>query len=176
LAWLGECQDLRQHPYLLGSLVTWLHKEWLKRAEPSQQDAALAYQARYQQMQLHLGKSAVPMTLVAVVHNKPVGCISLTRLQAANPRFASGLWMTNLFVVPEARKQGVASALLVAAQRQAQQLNETVLYLFTDSAADFYRRRGWQQCLNSAVVAHTDNSVCVFKKNLAGSDSSKRST
>ncbi|MDZ7924892.1 MAG: GNAT family N-acetyltransferase [Marinagarivorans sp.] len=159
---------MRQQPQVMDSLVLWLHGEWLARGPRDEQSSARAYTARYQQMQQHLGGSAIPTTFVALAHNSPVGCISLTRLQAANKHFARGLWMTNLYVVPAAREQGVASALLAGAEQQALHLNEAVLYLFTDSAADFYRRRGWQQCLNSVVPKSADDRrVCVFKKHLA---------
>ncbi len=156
--------------------MAWLHGEWLERANPCEQDPVLAYAARYQQMQLHLGEGAVPMTLVALVQGQPVGCISLTRLQATSARFAGALWMSNLFVMPSERGQGIASALLLAAEQQALQLNERVLYLFTDSAADFYRRRGWQQCSASRLELRDDSHVCVFKKLLTKNSKLREST
>ena len=152
---------------MFDSLIVWLHGEWLAQGLRDEQSSVRAYATRYQQMQQYLGESAIPTTLVAIAHNLPVGCISLTRLQAANKQFTRGLWMTNLYVVPAAREQGVASALLASAEQQALGLNETTLYLFTTSAADFYRRRGWQQCLNSVMPINNDSRVCVFKKHLA---------
>lgn len=165
--WGGICFDLRDQPSLIDTLLLWLHAEWLKQRKNSIENPAEAYAKRRKQLQEHLGGDAVPMTLIAkecaALKAPPLGCISLTRLNSRNPRFANGLWLSNLFVTPTARGRGVGGALLKSAEQAAWSLGEKELYLYTDISRGYYVGKGWQECLmpksNSSAPA-----VTVFKK------------
>ena len=54
-----------------------------------------------------------------------------------------GPWLANLYVVPERREQGVATALIEHVLGHADGLGIDTLWLVTDSAPELHRRFGW---------------------------------
>lgn len=162
--WLGHCYDLREQPELLDTILLWLHAEWLKQRKSRFDNPAEAYAKRRLQLQNHLGEQAVPCTLVASVTRRPLGCISLTRLPSKRRSVAEALWLSNLFVTPTARGQGIARALIGYAEEKARALGERELFLYTSSASQYYLRRGWQQCLLNEAKVSQGNKV--FQANI----------
>lgn len=175
--WGGICFDLRDQPSLIDTLLLWLHAEWLKQRKGSMENPAEAYAKRRLQLREHLGDEAVPMTLIAkecaAIKAPPLGCISLTRLSSRNPRFANGLWVSNLFVTPTARGRGVGESLLKSAEQAAMGLGEKELYLYTDISRGYYTGKGWQECLMPKSNS-TAPTVTVFKKAISGADLSSK--
>lgn len=53
-------------------------------------------------------------------------------------------WLASVFVPPEHRRKGIASALVRAVEDKARALGYPRLYLFTTSATSLYSRLGWQ--------------------------------
>lgn len=56
-----------------------------------------------------------------------------------------GAWLTALVVDPEGRGQGIASALIAAAETAARAMGFDRLHTSTDSAASLLARRGWKK-------------------------------
>ena len=52
-------------------------------------------------------------------------------------------WLAGLFVAPEHRRQGIGKVLVKSIEDQARQRGNRRLYLYTDSAAQYYERLGW---------------------------------
>jgi predicted N-acetyltransferase YhbS len=53
-------------------------------------------------------------------------------------------WLASVFVPPEQRKKGIASALVRAVEDTARRLGYARLYLFTSSAPTLYAGLGWR--------------------------------
>lgn len=53
-------------------------------------------------------------------------------------------WLASVFVPPEHRKKGIASALVRTVEDAARRLGYTRLYLFTSSASTLYAGLGWR--------------------------------
>lgn len=94
-----------------------------------------------------------------LVHNESVVFIALSESRAAlgftqlypifsSTRAARTFVLNDLFVVPEARRKGIASALMEAAESHARAVDAARLSLSTahtnQSAQRLYESRGWQ--------------------------------
>jgi N-acetylglutamate synthase-like GNAT family acetyltransferase len=82
------------------------------------------------------------------------------------PQFAALTpWLSGLFVIPQARRQGIGAALVTACERRAAVLGYTSLYLYTGTAEHFYAHRGWE----TIVEAEYDgDEVAVMRTPLPG--------
>jgi N-acetylglutamate synthase-like GNAT family acetyltransferase len=52
-------------------------------------------------------------------------------------------WLASVYVIPEARRRGVGSALVRRVMDEMDALGIDQLYLFTPDQVPFYRRLGW---------------------------------
>ena len=161
------CVDLSERPELFDTALLWLHAEWLKQRKDRKVNPAEAYAKRRVQLQAHLSADAVPSTFIAIESNRALGCVSLTRLPFKRQVAAKALWVSNLFVTPTARGQGVAGALLSHIERHAQVLGEKSLFLYTTSASRYYLDKGWERCIQRTPVADEEGvRPIVLKKKL----------
>jgi predicted N-acetyltransferase YhbS len=136
--------NLAEHPQWLGPIVEWQHAEWLRLSDAaalSQAELSKALHERQAYMQTHLTSAAIPTTLVAYAEGQPVGSVSLVRY-ATDPD--AKLWLTNLYVQPSWRYQGIGSALLTHGEAVARELEEQDLWLYSHDAADYYLKSGWR--------------------------------
>ena len=85
---------------------------------------------------------SLPLTLVAIDGDEVIGTGSL-KLDDLELRPQFSPWLGGLFVVPEHRNQGVATALIERLVHEARRLDVTVLYLWTPSAESLYANLGW---------------------------------
>lgn len=76
------------------------------------------------------------------LRREPVGSVSLVSYRATDAEVAS-IWLTNMYVVPEHRHQGLATALLQKAEDYARSIQVQNLSLFAQDAKDFYLKRRW---------------------------------
>ena len=53
-------------------------------------------------------------------------------------------WLASVFVPPEHRRKGIASALVRSVEETARRLGYSRLYLFTSTAPDLYAGLGWR--------------------------------
>ncbi|MBW8367128.1 MAG: GNAT family N-acetyltransferase [Arenimonas sp.] len=92
----------------------------------------------------HATRRSIPTTLVAMRGDVLLGSVSLVLEDAPELRDQGDAWMASLYVVPEARGQGLGVRLAkelvaLAAQQQVERL-----WLFTPEHAPFYARLGWR--------------------------------
>jgi GNAT superfamily N-acetyltransferase len=136
--------DLRDHEDWLARVADWQHNEWLIQSRPKvlgDQAGLDALTERRRILQQHLSAEPIPSTFLAVVGEEPVGSISL--IQYFSPHAPERVWVTNLFVLPSFRQQGLGSKLLRSAESFALQQGIQQLYLYTSVTNDFYEQRGW---------------------------------
>ena len=97
---------------------------------------------REQSLQAHLGDGPIPKTLIAHNQSRPLGVVSLVKYSFVDGAQES-IWLTNLYVVPECRKRGIATRLLKAICDFAQSHNIKQIRLYTHDQRQFYESRGW---------------------------------
>jgi GNAT superfamily N-acetyltransferase len=127
---------LRERPEALPLVAAWRFGEWGENY-PGE---------TLEQWQRGLEKEAagdgIPTVLVALDDNKAVGTASLVQHDIeGDPRSP---WLASVFVAPEVRGRGIASALVSEIERRATRLGTTRLYLFTANKMSLYARLGWR--------------------------------
>ena len=108
------------------------------------------------------GRSEIPTTLIAVDGPELVGSAALVK-NDMKERPELSPWLAAVYVKPDRRKRGIASALISRIESSATSLGEEILYLFTEYQEHFYARRGW------SLMEHADHfgtPVAVMKKQL----------
>lgn len=88
-------------------------------------------------------RDRIPTIYVALSGNEPLGSVSLNEHDMSTHRELSP-WVSGVYVKPDARGQGVASALVRYAVRQAAGMGIARLYLYTDTARGLYEKLAWQ--------------------------------
>jgi len=136
--------DLVEHPEWLEPIVEWQHAEWLRLSDAAaltQTELSKALHERQLHMRTHLTRESLPKTFVAYSGDQPIGSISLIRY-ATDP--SAKLWLTNLYVQPAWRYQGIGAALLAKGETAARSLAVKDLWLCSFDAADYYLKFGWR--------------------------------
>lgn len=169
-----DITNLADVPEWIGVVADWHHKEWLRTAthglnsglglgsgksakssaaeklsdslQPAEQTGSVAdhYQKRVQVLRSHLDHAAIPSSFIAIKNGKPVGSASVVYYQFSRNQ-AKSPWLTNVFVVPEQRNQGIAEQLINHACEHAQAHGVEKLMLYTHDQSAYYANRDWQQ-------------------------------
>ncbi|WP_336268515.1 GNAT family N-acetyltransferase [Vreelandella arctica] len=93
--------------------------------------------------QANCGQGGVPSIFMAMQGNNPVGTASLI-VDDMSIRREFTPWLASVFVVPEWRGQGIASALVRRVEAEAAAHGFKRFYLYTPDQQALYRRLGWQ--------------------------------
>lgn len=135
---------LEQKPEFFAQVAQWHHQECERQGLKS------SIALRQQRLVLHVQRSTIPKTLIALHSNQVIGCVSLVnytyRSSERMPKVASEspVWLSNLFVLENLRHQGIGNALIDAAKNYAQNLDMEELWLSATDYTDYYQKRGWE--------------------------------
>lgn len=138
-------------------LATLQHAEW-GHLSPS-----FSLNDRIERLKQVSGKDEVPTVLIAVDGSTVFGSVALV-VNDMQTRAHLTPWLAAVYVKPELRRNGIASALVSRAEAQAILFGVHKLYLYTESYEQFYARRGWE------LMEHADyrgTEVAVMQKSLA---------
>ena len=80
--------------------------------------------------------------LLAEVDGQPAGSCLFVR-EEIDPKHDLTPWLAALYVAPEFRKLGIASALVRAIEQHARDVGCLELYLYTITAEPLYEKLGW---------------------------------
>lgn len=131
-------------PRLVGELALLLNQEW---GELSPWAAVPEIESRLA-AQLH--SQSVPFTLLALGEQDVlVGSASVKLFEI--PERLEMYWLGEVIVRPEARGQGIGSALIRACVAECQRFGLPELHLYTPNQQALYARMGWDE-LEQAVV------------------------
>ena len=129
---------LPQDETLIQTIGSWVFNEWGKHNPEATLDKVInAFRNR-------AGSTVVPLTVVALDQNdQPVGTASLTVTDMkTHPELTP--WLSSVYILPEARGNGIATELCRQIEREAKRLGNSRLYLFTDNAKELYLKLGWE--------------------------------
>jgi GNAT superfamily N-acetyltransferase len=127
---LSECSEQ------LTTVGTWIYEQWWSRQHRSPEVV-------FDLLRTHRVKDKVPFTVVAFVNNEPVGsCCVIESDCVHRPQYTP--WVAAVFVKPEMRNCGVASAVLQEAAAIAARSGIQSLYIDCLAAtAHVYEKNGW---------------------------------
>jgi GNAT superfamily N-acetyltransferase len=80
--------------------------------------------------------------LLAEVDGQPAGSCLFVR-EEIDPKHDLTPWLAALYVAPEFRKQGIATALVRAIEQHARNVGCRELHLYTITAEPLYAKLGW---------------------------------
>ena len=144
--------------HLAPVLAHWTVLEWNRDrlTETTYRDRVALYRRR-------TDPGRIPLTLIALDHDLPVGMITINAADLpARPDLAP--WLASFYVAPEYRGTGIGSVLHDRIIAHAQSLGLTDLYLHTEKAARFYLARGW--VFLDRAVDPSGRAVEVFRRRL----------
>jgi GNAT superfamily N-acetyltransferase len=128
---------LIRHPAAMPLVARW-HHEAFGALNP-----ARTLGQREQWLRDALDGEALPLTLLALAADgTPAGCASLTTGTLTHGH--RGPWLSMVYVQPEHRRMGVASALAQRAAAECARLGYAKLFLFTPHHERLYARLGWR--------------------------------
>ena len=126
---------LKRHPEHLHTVAQWIHDEWDHVTED--------LNAVVEKTRARIYDDRVPLTLVALLEGACVGTIGLWETDLAS-RTDLFPWLAALYVHPSHRGTGVGGALMDRLIDVARGLGIRRLYLHTETASGYYRRKGWR--------------------------------
>jgi len=131
---------LKDNPEEVSVLAGWIYDEWGKLAPGRTPETA------HQKVRQTVGSSEIPLTLMCRVDGKLAGTASIdTADMSTHPDLTP--WMASVYVSPEMRRQGIASALCSRIRDELIRLNVKTAYLFTPDQEKLYESFGWKTFL-----------------------------
>lgn len=124
-------------------MAAWQHAEWEKGRVYNSSEPISDIALREIRFEGHLSHQPIPSTYVAVDSGEPVGSASLVYYQLSHTNKPTP-WLTNVYVLPSYRRQGIAQKLIKTIQHLASISDFDELYLYTSSSKNYYLKRGWQ--------------------------------
>ena len=134
--WDLKIEFLVEMPQFVPVVTKWLFDEWggdLPGTDLSFWRAGVESRLR---------RKKIPLTLVAVDHEKAIGTSSIY-IDDMDGYGGYSPWLAAVFVSKDHRNRGVGSALVRRTMDIAGKLGISMLYLFTPDRMSFYRRLGW---------------------------------
>jgi GNAT superfamily N-acetyltransferase len=125
-------------PYLAPVVAQWHFDEWGHLYPGGTVHGWLDH------VRTRMNTDRIPMTVVALDdRDEPIGTAALTEHDMeTHPELSP--WLGGVYVIPTARRCGVASALVRYLMGSAANLGIRDLYLHTSGANGLYRRLGWR--------------------------------
>lgn len=133
---------LSHFPKLIDVCAGWNHATWGAVTGKSLEDYKKTYQA-------NLNDNKLPMTVVALDENQPVGMASLCPKDGCytySPFPDVTPWLVSLYVDPNKRKQGIGEKLIDFLKGEARKLGYDAMYLlaYDPKLPRWYEHLGWQ--------------------------------
>ncbi len=129
--------NIADHPEFVETVAGWQWEEW------GHLDPADSLAARIANLRAQTERGPIPTTYLALERGELLGIASMVADDMpTHPEFSP--WLASVYVTPEARGRGVASALVQQIVSAAATMGVGRLYLYTESARGLYEKLGWQ--------------------------------
>jgi predicted N-acetyltransferase YhbS len=145
---------LADHPAALPRAVVWLHRQWLGKWGYSRRQAATELRGR-------LSRVRLPLTLVALNGERPVGIASLVELERPDAA-TRGCCLSGVYVSPVWRGKGIGRLLCQRAAAEAARLQFPSIGLFTQEHEAFYAEMGWRRVMDAVPPRSGERGVVAF--------------
>jgi len=132
-------------------VAQWLYDEFGKGIRPS-----LTHEKMLQAVR-DTHKTKFPIRLIALENNQCVGTIAIVHNDLSCREYTP--WLAALYVDPSFRKNKIGEQLVERVKDIVRDLGYNEIYLRTEFAGDYYRKRGWQHvetCVDDEYQLTTD--------------------
>lgn len=130
-------QRLTADDFHVSLVAIWIFEAWGHLHPGLTQEQAI------ERVKAECGQGGVPSIFVAMQASIPVGTASLI-VDDMSIRPALTPWLASVFVLPEWRGKGIASALVRRVEVEAFNCGIERFYLYTPDQQALYQRLGWQ--------------------------------
>ncbi|RJP70316.1 MAG: GNAT family N-acetyltransferase [Candidatus Abyssobacteria bacterium SURF_17] len=145
-----EIVNLKERVEFIPILAVWHHNQW------SYLNPDGSIEQRVASLETELKSDGIPKTFVAVSGEALLGSASLVP-HDMDTRMDLSPWLASVFVAPDARKQGIGSALIRHVVKEAGRLGYRTIYLFTEpDKVGFYARLGWSHLETTVYRGHNE--------------------
>ena len=144
-------------PHLAAQLVSPFLSEW-GWANPDE-----TADDRFARFRSYMNRDRLPVGWIATDADAAMGIAAL-REHDLPGREDLTPWLATVFVRPEYRRRGAASALCLTVEEGAQRLGADHLYLFTVDKQQLYKKLGWRSFDRGEWMGH---QVEIMTKNLS---------
>lgn len=128
--WTGQ-------PGVAETLAVWHVREWGHLFTGWDEQAALS------EFMAQAIIDGLPATWLAFDGARLIGSISALLEDAPELNDIAGPWLASFYIIPEARGQGAAQALMTAAAQDVAALGYAEWFLFTPHHESYYAKHGW---------------------------------
>ena len=127
---------LADYPQHVSTVSKWIMDEW------GHETPSTTLESLEERFRTHLNRNAVPLTLLAMDEDLPLGTASLVVYDMKDHQELSP-WLAAVYVLPEHRGRGIGSKLVKSIELLSANLDVEKLYLFTPDREAFYARMNW---------------------------------
>lgn len=127
---------------LIPLLAAWRHKAWFE-AEGYTPEQSVALLDRIVSLQIDEPRT-YQVALVAEVDGRPVGTALLIDREPVTRHPELAPFLAGLFVLEDARRQGIGAALVRAIEDEARSHGFERAYLYTANSRAYYEALGWR--------------------------------
>lgn len=127
---------LGDRPDAVPLLAEWFHTEWATFDGRSRAEIA-------SQLRQNLRSDGIPITFLALREESVLGTISLDISDLPSHDHLTP-WLASLYVIPEARRQGIAAALICHLLAFAHAHALPRIHLWTPGSTALYEKLGWR--------------------------------
>jgi len=153
---------LENHPGHAAQLAAWHHAEWAGLYSDWTLKAATA------ELQDHATRRTLPTSLVLLDGDELPGSVSVGMAVAPEFQAHGTPWLASLFVVEDARGQGLGQALVEAAVELAALNDVAKLHLFTPEHEEFYEDLGWESIADADLRGTPVKVMAIVPRRHAG--------
>lgn len=134
---------LKNFPEYFSQVALWHHQECERQGLKS------TLELRRERLIKHIESESIPKTFIATLNNELVGCVSLVNYAYGRDSVRAKItdtpvWLSNLFVQPQYRNNGIGNQLIEKAKAYARELKLTELWLTATEFTDYYQKRNWE--------------------------------
>ena len=127
---------LANHPQHVSTVAKWVMDEW------GHESPGTTLEGLEEKFRTYLNRGTIPLTLLAMENDRPLGIASLVIHDMKDHRELSP-WLAAVYVLPEHRGQGIGSKLVKSIELLSANFEVEKLYLFTPDRESFYARMNW---------------------------------
>ncbi len=139
--------SLADHPQHLAKLAYWHHSEWsYLYPDITLRDRALS-------MADYFTAESIPKMFIAIDGEELLGSTAIDKNDMDTMMHLTP-WVSDVYVNPTYRGQGIGSALVRHATEYARQQGIDTLYLYTPGQESFYSRLGWKRMTRDVYHNH----------------------
>jgi GNAT superfamily N-acetyltransferase len=136
LVWEVKITYLANHPQHVTTIAKWIMHEW------GHESPGTTLESLEEKFRGNMNRNAIPLTLLAMDEDRPLGTASLVVHDMKDHRELSP-WLAAVYVLPGQRGKGIGSRLVKSIELLAANLEVEQLYLFTPDRESFYAHMGW---------------------------------